>query len=157
MTVICYRSEIMASDGRVTEDSSIFSNKHKKIFRLKSGGLLGTAGDADDRDVVTLLDKCKGKLPTHKQLLSLEMEMSAILAQPDGKVYVLEAGKEEKEERWVAAIFEINEPFIAVGSGSAWAMGAMDRGATAEQAVKTAIKYNNTCGGAVQVFKLKEV
>lgn len=157
MTVIAFRNGIMASDGRVTEDASIFTNKLQKIFRLKNGGLYGAAGDADDRDLLDLLNKCKTKLPTHKQIIALGIEFSSIVVDPDGTVHIIEASKAEKDERWIAQIYKLNEPFIAVGSGREFAMGAMDRGASAEQAVLTAIKYNNTCGGKVQSFKLNDL
>jgi hypothetical protein len=42
-------------------------------FRLKSGGLLGSAGDDDDRALIELVTKVKtpAGLPTRKQFLEL--------------------------------------------------------------------------------------
>lgn len=145
----------MASDGRVTQDSSIFTNKLQKIVRLKSGGLFGAAGDAATDDIANLLDKLRKPLPTAKQIISLEIEFSGLWVKPDGSVFIIDADK-TKEERWKASMFQINEPFFAIGSGDSYALGAMDRGASAKQAVETAIKFDSACGGPVQVFKLKE-
>lgn len=155
MTIIVFRSGIMASDGRVSEDSSIFTNRHQKIHRLKSGGLVGVAGDADTTDLVNLLNSLRKPLPTHKQLCSLEYEFDAIYVKPDKTVWVLQSGRDKDTQKYVAGIFEIKEPFVAVGSGKELAIGALDRGATAEQAVKTAIKFDTSCGGPIQVFSLE--
>ena len=156
MTIIAYRKGVMASDGQVTEGNSIFTTKKQKIHRLKNGGLLGSAGDADDNDLVDLVNRNIGKALTHKKLQSLEFEFAAILVDPDGSVHVIETLLNEDSQKWRSAMYQIKEQFVAVGSGAAWAMGAMDRGATAEQAVKTAIKFDTNCGGAVQVYKLEE-
>lgn len=45
--------------------------------------------------------------------------------------------------------------FEAVGSGMFLAIGAMEIGATAEQAVKVAIKYDLYCGGEVTKITIK--
>lgn len=145
----------MASDGRVTEDSSIFTDSLLKIHRLKDGSLLGTAGDADDRSLRDLLNKSK-KEPTPKQLTSLGIKFDAILVRPDGRIICFSCDREKEEDRWLTSIFEMKERFVAIGSGKEYATGAMDRGASPEQAVRTAIKYSSGCGGKVQSFKLHE-
>lgn len=43
---------------------------------------------------------------------------------------------------------------IAIGEGAPFAYGAMDYGATAEQAVATAIKYSVHCNGVPEVLHL---
>lgn len=43
-----------------------------------------------------------------------------------------------------------NVPFIAIGSGGAYAMGAMEMGASAEEAVRVAIKWAPGVGGDVK-------
>lgn len=156
MTIIAYRKGVMASDGQVTEGNSIFTTNNQKIHRLKNGGLLGCAGDADANELITLVNRNIGKLITHKKLQSLEFVFVAIMVDPSGDVFVLESDIDEPTQKWRSAMFQIKDPFVAVGSGAAWAIGAMDRGATAEQAVKTAIKFDTNCGGAVQVYKLEE-
>lgn len=156
MTVICFRDGIMAADGRVTQDNTIFTNKSQKIFRLKSGGLMGVAGDANDQELIDLVNKVKGNIPRIKQLLSLEFEFQALVVKPDKSVYILESFKDPSNNKFSCACYEIKEPFVAVGSGSAWAMGAMDRKATAKQAVLTAIHFDNNCGGQVTTLKLEE-
>ena len=101
-----------------------------------------------------LLDKLKGKDPTPKQIVALCIQVNCILVRPDGRMICISCDKVEKEDRWKVATFEMKDKFVAVGSGSEVAIGAMDRGASAVQAVRTAIKYNSGCGGDVQVLKL---
>lgn len=157
MTCIAYRSGIMASDSRATEnDSSIFTDKLEKIFRLKDGSLIGSAGDADDRTLRDFLDKLKGKDPTPKQLAILELSFQAIIVRPTGEILCIDCTKEDTKDRWKVSILKFSDEYTAIGSGSSYALGAMDRGATASQAVKTAIKYDSQCGGRIQVLKLKE-
>lgn len=145
----------MASDSRVTADNTIFTNKHRKIFRLKDGSLLGTAGDADDSDLPNLFNRIK-KIPTHKQLTNLGFEFQCIFVKPDSTVYVLESSLEEDTKIYKSSVYPINEPYVAVGSGSSWAMGALAMGASAEQAIKIAIKFDTNCGGAVQLESINE-
>jgi 20S proteasome alpha/beta subunit len=156
MTCIAYKNGVIASDSRVTADSSIFTDKLEKIFRLKDGSLIGSAGDADDRTLRDLLNRLKGKDPTPKQIAALELLVDAIIVRPDGTITCISCDKEESKDRWKVSIFKMNDSFIAVGSGSQLAAGAMAHGASAAQAVKIAIKYDNTCGGKVQTLKLKE-
>lgn len=158
MTVIVYRAGVMASDGRISEDNDIFTNKAQKIFRLSSGALFGMAGDADAREIVSLFNRLKGKsFPSTKKIIELGKDFTALLALPDKTLWLIECGVNSKEDGATpyANIIEMKDSFTAVGSGAKYALGAMDRGASAEQAVKTAIKYDNQCGGAAQVFTLE--
>lgn len=47
----------------------------------------------------------------------------------------------------------VRAPFFAIGSGAALAVGAMERGATAAEAVEVAIKWDVYCGGEIQILK----
>ena len=44
--------------------------------------------------------------------------------------------------------------FYAIGSGCEFATGAMEMGATAEEAVQVAIKHSTSCGGPINVLRL---
>jgi len=48
----------------------------------------------------------------------------------------------------------VRAPFYALGSGYQVAMGAMEFGATAEEAVRAAIKWDTGSGGDVTVLRL---
>jgi ATP-dependent protease HslVU (ClpYQ) peptidase subunit len=145
----------MASDGRVTEEDTVFSDSLQKIFRLKDGSLLGTSGDADDRTLVELFNKQK-KFPSHRQFANLGLEFEAIHVSQNGEISIVASAKEKDKDYWTVSLFTFPDTFVAIGSGRAYAIGAMARGATAEQAVKVAIKYTTTCGGKIQKVKLIE-
>ena len=157
MTVIAWKAPKMGSDSRVadSEDGSISTNKAKKIFGLKNGGLIGLAGDADFRATVELFNRIKTKLPTAKQIVAINVDFDGLLVMPDRRTYYVGSGKKDKTEERFAQIIEFTEPFQAIGSGGKFALGALDRGATVEQAVLTAIKYDPSCGGTVQIYELE--
>lgn len=64
-----------------------------------------------------------------------------------------------------AVLYEVNSqtPYLikiehslnALGTGREYAIGALEMGATAEEAVKIACKYDTNSGGAVKVFDLR--
>lgn len=73
--------------------------------------------------------------------------LEGFLVSPKGETFLVEADLHP---------FAIDAPFHAGGSGSAVALGAMEMGATAEEAVRIAIKYTTSCGGEIQIVKLGE-
>lgn len=52
-------------------------------------------------------------------------------------------------------VTHIRAPFWAAGSGDCFARGAMEMGATAEQAVAAAIKWDTGSGGPVTVLSVR--
>lgn len=54
------------------------------------------------------------------------------------------------------AFYEVQAPY-AIGSGADIALGALDQGATAEEAVKIACKRNVLSGGAVTTVTFDEI
>lgn len=52
-----------------------------------------------------------------------------------------------------AGPWPVLQPFYALGSGTEFAMGAMEMGATAEQAVAVASKFNMETGGEITVLR----
>lgn len=162
MTVIAYRSGLMACDSCWTYgDTQTVS--HIKIKRLKSGALLGSAGDNDSRALEVLLDNIKTpeKLPTRVQLAETKCDFMGILALPRGGVFIISTGKvdeqgfpvEDEEDFGVWPATTMGG-YAAVGSGSEAALAAMDAGATAEQAVNIACKRNIHCRPPVHKIRL---
>jgi ATP-dependent protease HslVU (ClpYQ) peptidase subunit len=70
---------------------------------------------------------------------------ACLIVAKDGQVAAFERG----------APFAIpcHEPFMAWGSGRDYALGAMAMGASAEKAVRVAIKFDTSSGGRVRVFR----
>jgi ATP-dependent protease HslVU (ClpYQ) peptidase subunit len=49
----------------------------------------------------------------------------------------------------------VEDPFVAIGSGAEYAMAALAMGATAEQAVEIASRFDNCCGLGVDVMRFE--
>lgn len=58
---------------------------------------------------------------------------------------------EEDYTKWLA----INQPFFAMGTGSTYALGAMEHGASPKEAVKSAMKHDPFTGMGIKGCKLK--
>lgn len=142
MTVIAYRDGIMASDS-CWNDNGLIVTLSTKIVRLKSQALLGEAGDCDTREMQQLLDNATDPsgLPSRKDLLEVGIDYQAILVLPDGSVWDVCVDMDKKD----AGVFRINRDYYAVGSGKRTALGAMWRGATADQAVHAACEWEMEC------------
>lgn len=137
MTTIAYRDGVLAADGRVTDGGHlILTDECKKIRRLSDGSLFALAGDVTHEErIVEILEDMDSPLPQGK-------DFTAILVDPDGNLSTYE-GAGDRFLPWY-------EGFAAFGSGAEVAYGAMQMGATAEQAVVAACHRNTTTGGAIQ-------
>jgi hypothetical protein len=146
----------MVSDSKCTDPVGMYLTPTSKLFRLKSGGILGTAGDDDAREVMQLLDQCKDQddLPSKQQLADTKTEFSGLLYLPNKKLYQVDIyNHPEHPQVWAASVSELRAKFAGVGSGSPYAIGAMHHGATAQQAVKIACKLDAFCALPLQVMK----
>lgn len=117
----------------------------RKVVKAWDGSLVGGAGSL--QSVEMFLDWWLDPTEDKPTLLELTLEnFNGIVISPDGKkIYIYEDS---------GYPFEIKSPFHSIGVGAPIAYGAFEMGATAEEAVKTAIKYDNTCGGKVQKVSL---
>ena len=160
MTTVAYKAGFMASDSSCTDDSGVYVGRIQKIHRLANGALLGTAGDADARCVIELLNKSTAKkLPARKELAALEVDFRGILAFQNGAVfyvdiYVWEIG--EASCQWDAQVYEVDEGMAAIGSGEQFALGAMRAGKSARDAVAIACHFDSFSSPPVKVITVKE-
>jgi len=131
-----------------------------KIIRLKSGALLGSAGDNDARAIYEILDFVKDprKLPSRKELAQTRLEYEGLIAFPKGGVWFISTGRHDDAGYpldvdgvtasdadygvWPATTMG---GYAACGSGSDLALAAMDAGASAREAVIIASKRNIHC------------
>lgn len=161
MTTIAYRDGVMACDGRWAYNDMI-DTRQTKIKRLKSGALLGSAGDNDSREIEALLQNVKipSKLPARSTLMAIRCDYSGLLVLPRGGVYKVSA-THVSEAHWDKdldediGIWEISLPFSAVGSGKEFAMGAMASGKTAIDAVRIAASLDINSGPPYYQYELK--
>lgn len=133
----------MASDSQATY-KGIKTRFTKKIHRLKSGGLLGCAGDTDVRDLIALVNEVKTikGLPSGDKLAELGLDTSAILILPKGDVISIELDPPANSGPPGTELTLVEDQFWSVGTGSHIAIGAMEAGKSAVEAVRIACKYD---------------
>ena len=140
MTTIAYRDGVMAADGRVTDGQLVVTDECKKIRKLSDGALFALCGDDYlEEAIVEWLEACEPETvpPTGK-------DFTAILVDTSGNLSTY-SGVGERFLPW----YDVK--FAAFGSGGELAYGAMEMGATADQAVAVAIRRNTHSGGLIQV------
>lgn len=163
MTAIAYRAGLMACDSCWTYGSTQVESAIK-ITRLRSGALLGQAGDNDARAILDLLQNIRNpdKLPARGALAETKCDFIGLLALPKGGVFCIATGKvdemgfpaddEEDFGVWRACTMG---GYAAVGSGAEAALAAMDAGADARRAVDIACRRNINCRPPIHVLRLK--
>ena len=142
MTVIAYKNGILASDSLVTLGTAR-AGSVRKICRGPNGSLAGLCGNTAYSDM--FMSWIKSGEPNSAPDLSSDSSFTAIVIRPNGKVYMACSS---------TTLFLLKSPFHSIGSGSDFAVGAMEMGATAEEAVRVAIKHCISCGGKVVTEKL---
>jgi ATP-dependent protease HslVU (ClpYQ) peptidase subunit len=158
MTTIAYKDGIMACDSKCTDDYGAFLTRTHKIYRLANGALLGTAGDADARELMELLGKSTVKrLPSRKELADTKCRFDGIMAFQNGRVFGVTIYQNDmgSETEWAGQIVEIEERMAAVGSGYQFALGAMSAGRSAAEAVTVACRYDSYSQGPVKEVAVK--
>jgi 20S proteasome alpha/beta subunit len=151
MTVIAYSSKhkIIAADSRLSDEIGMHVTNCQKLFRLRSGAVLGTAGDSDDRDVRELLGKVTlNKLPRRVALAELECTFAGIMAFPRGRVFTINIW--QRESGWAGSLDEIHDAMVAIGCGAQFAYGAMEAGASPIAAVQATCRRHAACALPVQ-------
>lgn len=159
MTTVAYKNGVMACDSRCSDEDRHIT-KCKKIFRLRTGALLGIAGDDDTRDLEKLLENVHAgyDIPSREELAELKLEGSYLLVLSNGEIWNIVSEMQEfaNSDEWRASVRQIEEEFAAIGSGSHLAIGAMEFGASAKEAVECAAKWDLYSAPPIQTMKLVE-
>jgi 20S proteasome alpha/beta subunit len=137
MTTIAIRDGVMVGDSQATGS---YHSRVRKIARTPDGSLIGACGNVDECQAVAawLVGGCEGKPPA--------MSNSTVLVlRTDGTIWIAERAYRP---------YRLCERFAAIGSGSAVAIGAMEAGATALQAVKIAAKHDGGTSGPYHTLKI---
>ncbi len=154
MTVIAYAKGVLAADTQGTTDGGMIV-RTKKIEYLKNGTVLGTAGDADCREVVSLLGKASlSKMPSKASLIKTQTIFEGIWIFPD-LLAIFMISIENEDNKWTAEIRPMLDDWATCGSGSKYAAGAMAAGKSAVDAVKIACKLDANCSLPVEIYKIK--
>lgn len=143
MTVIAWDGKTLAADKQATNNG--LKRKVTKIRKIR-GHLCFGAGDFDVLN--HLYDWFEqGASPANWPDIQKDKDAYGTLTiiTPDNRIM--------RYER-TPYPFEIEETFIAVGSGRDYAMAAMQLGYGAVKAVETAMALDNTCGLGIDVLEL---
>jgi ATP-dependent HslUV protease subunit HslV len=144
MTIIAYRDGIIAADTLACAGNSK-TGYSCKLARSPHGALCGMAGPAAYSQRFRKWFEA-GRDGDHPELSAeRDCESSLIIVETDGKVFHFFAKDPP---------YEINAPYIAIGSGCVEARGAMAAGASAIEAVKAAIAHDCHCGGDIMWLSL---
>jgi ATP-dependent protease HslVU (ClpYQ) peptidase subunit len=138
LTTIAYRDGVLAGDGRVSAGDTIVASSKKKVYRLKDGSLLGSAGSQEDGERLRIALEKGDAAPKLPNCFALRISTESGIWYYEGSAWV-----------------HVNEPYTAIGSGSAHALTAMDCGLPAVEAVRMAIKRDPLSGGRVRTVVLK--
>lgn len=148
MTCIAYRDGIMAADsGCWGAGGNVVTGFVRKIRRAKNpqmaGALIGCAGASGVIQAFHLWLEAGGG--GEKIAVKAGDGFQALVVHPDG-------GVTRYDEEWLP--FEMQAPYHVIGRSDAFMLGALAAGATAEEAVRLALKHTDGGAGDVQVERL---
>lgn len=138
MTTIATDGKTMAGDGLISGGGIRYTEDFQKLFRLNDGSIVGVCGDTHNHQ--QFIDWLNGDAEAH----GMDGEHAALRLMPDGSVRSY-----DEKGRWIREAVP-----TACGSGYALAIGAMEAGATPEQAVHIAARRDTATGGKISVMKI---
>lgn len=135
MTTIATDGKTMAGDSRC--GGECFHTKIEKLMRAKDGAILGSAGQAFDQ---------AGFLKWYEDggVIDVTDDFEGLVLKPDGSILCVD----NKGQTFV------HQPPAVIGSGCRFAYGAMDFGASPEEAVRIATRRDGFSSGDVTVLDL---
>lgn len=142
MTTLAYRDGVLAADGLAARGDLVVERDHRKVRRLRDGSVVGVTGNpAPASPVIEWIEAGGGMSPPSTG------NCCVVHLRLDGSLRVYEDGGWEDENP---------DRFMAWGSGWQIATTAMHYGATAEEAVRMAVKLDIYSGGKITFMALKK-
>lgn len=160
MTTIVVKNGVMASDSRIATDTTIVSDKQKKMVRVKFGTnsvVVGISGDYGQASLIfNMIEDFKDQANNGRDTVTTrnfaEAIHKAIMLIPKPEISVIILDKKGKIYRVVASgPCLVPEDFIAEGTGAMYAWGAFSY-TDAKGCVEAAIKFDPWSGGKVNVL-----
>lgn len=142
MTVIAYRAGVLAADTAAWHNDVIVVSV-RKIVRLDDGSLFAATGPSDKVAAYIAWANGAAEKPADADE---ESGYSGIRLYPDGEIWAIGRNHERYQR--------VGE-FMALGAHCEFLYGAMAAGASAEEAVRLAIRYCAFASGEVQVERLE--
>jgi ATP-dependent protease HslVU (ClpYQ) peptidase subunit len=141
MTTIAYKDGVIAYDSRQTRGGAIVSDDCLKHEVVDGVSFLLAGAVCDERALIAAYFGTPSPVP---------VECSGY-AVDGGKLMLV--GHDDNTGVWKQELDPSNPD--AIGSGSAYALAAMDMGASAEDAVRAAMKRDIYTGGLVRTLIIK--
>lgn len=154
MTTIAYRSGVLAFDEQVTDADGI------RVGTVQKGRVIGEYLVACSGTV----NVCQSFMFWLEQWVSRggqlcnppcdvkeaigDDDMDAIAIDRNGRVFRFDG---------LAHPYELDAPFQAMGSGRDFALGAMEMGANAADAIAAAIRWDTGSGGRIRTLTLADI
>ena len=136
MTTIAYKDGVIAYDSRQTRNSAIVSDNAPKCQVVDGVSFFLSGAVCDEKALIAAYFGTASPVP---------VECSGYVVD-GGKLMMV--GHDDKTGIWKQEL-ELSNP-DAIGSGAAYAVAAMDMGASAEDAVKAAMKWDIYTGGTIR-------
>lgn len=157
MTAIAWDGKEMCSDSLEAFNTGEVLGYTQKLFRLRSGGILGTAGDGDCREVIELFQDVETQkdLPSKKDMIKTGTNFEGLLWLPDRTMNYVSISWDADAKGYEAGISGVLGKMAVAGCGGPYALGVMKAGGTARDGIKAAVKSHIACGGAVQTMTLE--
>lgn len=143
MTAIAYRDGIMAADTAVW--SQYHTLRHmRKVVKRRDGAVAAAAGNAAANQAFQkwFLEESKEPFdPKSKE----EGDFIAIVAEADGTTWKMD---------WIGRRIDMVADFLVEGACDELLCGAMAAGATAEEAIRIAIRHSAWAAGDVDIVRV---
>lgn len=144
MTTIAVKGDQMSCDGLTIGGYNRKETDAVKILRHK-GELWGFAGNVHTHEEWIKWIDTRADPLTDPPMATMFKETDAIRLNKKG-ITVFNKDEEFKEE--------IKTPFMSIGSGSCFAIGALEFGASSAEAVQIACSYDKGSSGLISTFSL---
>jgi ATP-dependent protease HslVU (ClpYQ) peptidase subunit len=140
VTSIVYRDGILASDSQMAAGNAIIPGGIKKIHKLPDGSLYAFSGPVELGHAMRLylMDPEDQTLPDFTG--ANHNAYSGLILSSDGQLLCYDT----------CCWYNLKLPYYAMGSGDAFAYGALAVGASAQQACKAAIGLDTNSGGRIR-------
>lgn len=143
MTTIAYKDGVIAYDGRQTRNDRIVSDSAAKCQVVDGVSFFLSGAVCDEKALIAAYFGTASSVP---------VECSGY-AVDGGKLMMI--GHDDTTGIWKQDLDPANPD--AMGSGAQYALAAMDMGASAEDAVRAAMKRDIYTGGAVRTVTIKTI
>lgn len=147
VTTIAYRDGVLAADSRAYSGDKVPIGSKVKIHRMDDGTLLGVSTTSVGGDALVRRWVAAGCAPVTSDMLKPD-SFTALMIRPNGEVFYANDNLE-----WTGPL---TGRFIAIGSGEQFALGALQMGATAVQAVEAAIALDPWSAGEITILRRED-